>query len=102
MNIPEEGPRLSPLKAVVYSLLPTLVLLGALEGGARLLEWVRPPLPADLLHQWMVRVFRLFQNAPIEMEPGQFPVDEPVGDVGKRRLAAVGLGAARVAFHFHC
>ena len=47
MNIPEEGPRLSPLKAVVYSLLPTLVLLGALEGGARLLEWVRPPLPAD-------------------------------------------------------
>ncbi len=39
--------RLHPAKVVVYSLLPAILLLAALEGGARLLERVRPPLPAD-------------------------------------------------------
>ena len=39
--------KLRPAKVVLYSLLPAILLLGALEGGARLLEWVRPPLPAD-------------------------------------------------------
>ncbi len=47
MNGTVQGQRLSRFKVVLYSLLPTIVLLGALEGGARLVEWVRPPLPAD-------------------------------------------------------
>jgi lysophospholipase L1-like esterase len=34
-------------KVLLYSLVPTLILLGVLEGGARVVEWVRPPLPAD-------------------------------------------------------
>ncbi len=43
----ETVPRFSPVKTVVYSLLPTLALLCLLEGGSRALEWWKPPLPAD-------------------------------------------------------
>ncbi len=39
--------KLGPVRVLVYSLLPLILLLGVLEGGARLLEWVRPPLPTD-------------------------------------------------------
>ena len=39
--------RLSRAKVLMYSLLPAVTLLCVLEGGARLLELARPPLPAD-------------------------------------------------------
>jgi hypothetical protein len=39
--------RLPRAKVLLYSLLPLIVLLALLEGGARLLEMVRPPLSAD-------------------------------------------------------
>lgn len=47
MNEPVKTAKLPLFKVLLYSLLPTVLLLGALEGGARLLEWARPPLPAD-------------------------------------------------------
>jgi len=47
MNDLPDIPKLHPAKVVLYSLLPAILLLCALEGGARLLEWVRPPLPTD-------------------------------------------------------
>lgn len=43
----ETPPRFSPLKTVVFSLLPAVLLLCLLEGGSRALEWWKPPLPAD-------------------------------------------------------
>ncbi len=39
--------KLPRAKVFAYSLLPAILLLCVLEGGARLLETVRPPLPAD-------------------------------------------------------
>ncbi len=47
MDNPPDISKLPPAKLILYSLLPAIILLAAFEGGARLLEWVRPPLPAD-------------------------------------------------------
>jgi hypothetical protein len=44
----EEPRRFGPVKTVVFSLLPVLVLLGLLEGGARLRELWYPPMDVDL------------------------------------------------------
>ncbi len=47
MNDRPDISRLPRVKVVLYSLLPVIALLAVLEGGARLLETVWPPLPAD-------------------------------------------------------
>jgi hypothetical protein len=47
MNDQRDISKLPRVKEVLHSRLPAMVLLCVLEGGARLLEKVRPPLPSD-------------------------------------------------------
>lgn len=95
----EEPRRFGPVKTAVYSLLPVLVLLALLEGGARLREVWYPPMDVDL-GQGFTGDSLLFAPDPfdhgyrrthpkktIAFHDQRFKADKPPGAI---RIAALG------------